>query len=181
MENITLLNSVTELLQYFTGTVTTTAATKTYACANIGKGLSVGDVVLIAGFDNVDSNGEKTIATIAAGNGSITVEEDIGAGETDKASVTLRQVYYTGWQPAYFYTDIVGTGYCVGADVTVTQQFSYDMVTTDFSASAQTLTAGTGATLTAIAIPNLYWRSRVALTGAADLTTLRVYLFGLNP
>ena len=181
MENITFLDSVTELLQYFGGTVTTTEVTNKYAAANIGVGLAVGDVVLVAGMAESASNGEKTIATIASDNSYITVEEAIGTGETNKAGVTLNQVYYTGWLPAYFYISITGTGYCVGANATVTQQFSYDMVTTDMSATAQTLTAGTGAAITAISVPNYYWRCRVANVGTADITTMRVYLFGLNP
>ena len=178
MQNIIELKSISELLQYFTGEITTTTATKKYACTGIGTGLAAGDVVLFAGFDQSGSNGEKTLVTVAANE--ITVSETIGTGET-KAGCTLKQALYTAWEDASFYTHITGTGYVVGGDCTVTQQFRYSSAGNIFSATAQTLTAGTAAAITAIAVPSLQWRCKFALTGTADLTVAEVRLFGVTP
>ena len=181
MQNIVELKSVSELLQYFTGTVTTTEASKKYACANIGAGLTVGDIVLVAGMAESASNGEKTITEIASDDSYIIVSEAIGTGENNKASVTLNQVYYTAWEDAHFYSYITGTGYVVGANTTVTQQFRYNSDGNTVSATAQTLTAGTAAAITAVAVPTYQWRCRVANAGSADLTVCEVRLFGIAP
>ena len=178
MQNIVELKSISELLQYFTGEITTTTATKKYACTGIGTGLTAGEIVLFSVFDQTSSNGEKTLATVAANE--ITVSETIGTGET-KAGAKLHQIYYTAWEDASFYTHITGTGYVVGANCTVTQQFRYSSAGNILSASAQTLTAGTAAAITAVAVPSLQWRCRFALTGDADLTVAEVRLFGVTP
>lgn len=69
----------------------TTQGTKTYTRASgsfSADGYRVGDIIIVAGFTNTESNGLKTIATV--GTTTITVVEDIGADEVAAAGRTIQ-------------------------------------------------------------------------------------------
>ena len=168
---MTKLDKVTELLQYFTGSVTTTQATKTYAATNIGVGLAVGDKLVIAGFSNAATNGTKTVATVATD--TITVLEAIGAGESG-VTATFNQEYQGEWHDIRRWAKITGSINCSGNGYVYIDQ-SADGITSDYT-TTRTITA---ATADAFSIETVlsYGRIRVR-TNANDQTSMRAYLFG---
>lgn len=107
--NIAQLGYCTELLQYFTGTTASTATTKKYSATGINTGWSEDDIVYITGFSNTDSNGYKTIASIASGY--ITVDEAIGANETGITAV-LNQEWRSAWFAVTKFAKLIGSIYC---------------------------------------------------------------------
>ena len=165
------LDSTTELLQYFTGSVNTTATTKKYASTGIGSGLTAGEKVVIAGFSDADSNGTKTLATVAANE--ITVEEAIGADETG-ITATVNQEWQGEWKEVNQFSHLLPTINCSG-NAYLYVDFSADGVNTDYT-NTGTITAAT-ADMGSIEVGLPYARLRVR-TNAADQTTMRAYLFG---
>jgi hypothetical protein len=115
----------TELLQYFAGTVATTASTKKYAASGIGSGFAVGDLIYVTGFSNTDSNGYKTIATIASDNSYITVDEAIGDDETGISGV-FNQAVRSGWISIRAFARIVGALYAVGGSGVYLVEYAAD-------------------------------------------------------
>ena len=165
------LDSTTELLQYFTGSVNTTATTKKYASTGIGSGLAVGEKVVIAGFSNADSNGTKTLATVAANE--ITVEEAIGANETG-ITATVNQEWQGEWKEVNQFSHLLSVINTSGNAYAYVDQ-SANGVDTDYTTTI-TVTAAT-AKADSIEVLMPYARLRVR-TNAADQTTMRAYLFG---
>jgi hypothetical protein len=165
------LDSTTELLQYFTGSVNTTATTKKYASTGIGSGLAVGEKVVIAGFSNADSNGTKTLATVAANE--ITVEEAIGADETG-ITATVNQEWQGEWKEVNQFSHLLSVINTSGNAYAYVDQ-SANGVDTDYTTTI-TVTAAT-AKADSIEVLMPYARLRVR-TNAADQTTMRAYLFG---
>lgn len=94
--------NTTENLQYFSGNVTYTAATKTMAGTNIHVGWAVGDEIVVAG--TVSNNGTFTIATL--GTDSFTVNETV-VNEGAIAS-TINQQVSSGWMRVEYYSRLVG-------------------------------------------------------------------------
>jgi hypothetical protein len=160
-----------ELLQYFTGSITTTTATKTYAASSIQAGLSVGDKVFFAGFSNADSNGIKTIATL--GTNELTVSETIGTGESG-VTATLSQEYQGAWVNVDSWAALTGTINTSGAAIIYIDQ-SGDKTNVDYT-STWAVTAATALSYSVETIAK-YGRMRVR-TNAADQTIMRAYLFG---
>lgn len=166
------IEKVTELLQYFTGTVTTTTATRTYAATSIESGLAVGDKIVIAGCAQTNSNGTKTIESVATN--SITVVEAIGTGEGPTASVTMNQELQGTWQESQRYTTLTGSINTSGAAIIYIDQ-SANGVDTDYT-TTWAVTAATALAYSAeVVLP--FARIRVR-TNAADQTIMRAYLFG---
>jgi len=165
------LDSTTELLQYFTGSVTTTEATRKYAATAIGSGFAVGDKVVFAGFSNADSNGTKTLATVAANE--VTVEEAIGAGEAG-VTATVNQEYQGDWKEVDQFSHLLPTINCSG-NAYIYVDFSGDGVNTDYT-NTGTITGGT-ADMGSIETGLPFARLRVRNNGA-DQTTMRAYLYG---
>jgi len=166
------LDSTTELLQYFTGSITTTQATKKYAATGIGSGLTAREKVVFAGFSNADSNGTKTLATVAANE--VTVEEAIGTGESNKAGVTLNQEYQGEWKEVDQFSHLLSTINTSGNAYAYVDQ-SADGVNTDYTTTITVTAATAKADSIEVLLP--YARLRVR-TNAADQTTMRAYLFG---
>ena len=165
------LDSTTELLQYFTGSVNTTATTKKYASTGIGSGLTAGEKVVIAGFSNADSNGTKTLATVAANE--ITVEEAIGANETG-VTATVNQEYQGEWKEVEQFSHLLAIENTSGNAYAYVDQ-SADGVNTDYTTTITVTAATAKADSIETVLP--FARLRVR-TNAADQTTMRAYLFG---
>ena len=167
---LTLLDSMTELLQYFTGSTVITQADKTFTAANIGSGLTVGEKIVIAGAANSASNGTFTLATVASG--AITVLETIGANET--ATITINQEYQGSWYDTRNWAKITGSINCSGnAFVYIDQSGNGSNV--DYT-TTRTITGGV-ADAWSIETVLPYVRMRVR-TNAVDQTTMRAYLYG---
>ena len=168
---MTKLDSTTELLQYFTGSTTTTQATRQYAATNIGVGLSVGDKLVVAGFSNVASNGTKTIATVATD--AITVEEAIGAGEAG-VTATFNQEYQGVWVDVRKWAKLTGSINTSGAAYVYIDQ-SADGLNVDYT-TTRTITGGTADSWSIeTVLPNIRMRIRA---NAIDQTVMRAYLYG---
>jgi len=166
------LDSTTELLQYFTGSVTVTQSTKKYAATSIQAGLAVGDKIYIAGCGQTASNGLKTIATL--GTNELTVEEAVGTDEGPTASVTLNQEYQGDWKEVDQFSHLLPTINCSG-NAYIYVDFSGDGVNTDYT-NTGTITGGT-ADMGSIETGLPFARLRVRNNGA-DQTTMRAYLYG---
>ena len=165
------LDSTTELLQYFTGSITTTQATKKYAATGIGSGLTAGEKVVFAGFSNADSNGTKTLATVAANE--VTVEEAIGTGESG-VTATVNQEWQGEWKEVDQFSHLLSTINTSGNAYAYVDQ-SADGVNTDYTTTITVTAATAKADSIEVLLP--YARLRVR-TNAADQTTMRAYLFG---
>jgi hypothetical protein len=166
------LDSTTELLQYFTGSVTTTQATNKYAATNIGVGLAVGDILYVAGFSNTASNGWKTVTTIAGDNSYIYVSEAIGAGESG-VTATFNQEYQGTWQEAEQFSHVCPFIYSSGNAYLYVDQSPNKV---NYYTTTRTITAAT-ADLASIETCLPFVRMRVR-TNAADQTTMDAQLFG---
>jgi hypothetical protein len=160
-----------ELLQYFTGSITTTTATKTYAATNIQAGLSVGDKVYFGGFSNADSNGLKTIATL--GTNELTVSETIGTGESG-VTATLNQEYVGSWVNVDSWAVLTALINTSGAAIIYIDQ-SGDKTNVDYT-STWNVSAATAAAYSVETLVK-YGRMRVR-TNAADQTIMRAYFNG---
>lgn len=168
---MTQLEKITELLQYFTGSTTTTTATRKYAATGIGSGFAAGDKVVFAGFSNSDSNGTKTLATVAANE--VTVEEAIGTGEAG-ISATMNQEYQGDWHDVRKWAVLTTAINCSGNAYLYVDQ-SQDGDNIDYT-TTRTITGGT-ADRSDISSGMFYARLRVR-TNAADQTSMRAYLNG---
>lgn len=167
------LEEITELLQYFTGSTATTATTKKYAATGIGAGFAVGDTVLVAGFSNTDSNGVKTIATIASDDSYITVAEAIGADETG-VSAKFNQTYNGAWQDVGGCTVLIGTIRCSGA-LSQYWDWSWDSgaKTIEFASAANTVTGGTAEIIDEVHVIAPFVRMRLVNTDT-DQTVMSI-------
>ena len=168
---MTQLDKVTELLQYFTGSVATTQTTKKYAATNIGVGLAAGDIVVVAGFSNSASNGTKTLVTVATSE--ITVSEAIGANEAG-VTATFNQEFQGNWHDVRRWAKITGAINCSGNGYVYIDQ-SGDGITVDYT-TTRTIAAAT-ADSWSIEIVLSYARMRIR-TDAADQSSMRAYLYG---
>ena len=175
---MTQLEKITELLQYFTGSTTTTTATRKYAELFKKRGFdwdafkfAAGDKVVFAGFSNSDSNGTKTLATVAANE--VTVEEAIGTGEAG-ISATMNQEYQGDWHDVRKWAVLTTAINCSGNAFLYVDQ-SQDGDNIDYT-TTRTITGGT-ADRSDISSGMFYARLRVR-TNAADQTSMRAYLNG---
>ncbi len=167
------LDYATELLQYFTGTVTTTTATRKYAATSIESGFSVGDKIVIAGCAQSASNGTFTIESVDTN--FITVVEAIGTGEGPTASVTVNQEVQGNWQNVERWAKLTGVINCSGAAIIYIDQSGDAGSNTDYTSSW----AVTGGTALAFEVDVLLKHARLRIrTNAADQTVMRGYLFG---
>ncbi len=170
-EKLNVIDSTTELLQYFNGSTVITQADRTYTAATIGAGLVVGDIVVISGAANSASNGTFVLSSVASG-AVIVAGPAIGADET--ATVTFNQEYIGEWKEVSRFAVLPTTITCTGnASLKIDQ--SGDGHNVDIT-STTAITGGTAATAApAVALP--YARLRVTNNGA-DQTTLRAYMCG---
>lgn len=169
-EKLNVIDSTTELLQYFNGSTVITQADSTYTATGIGTGLSVGDIVVISGAGQSGSNGTFVLTAVASG--AITVAGTIGTNET--ATVTINQEYTGEWKEVRNFAVVVTTITSTGsASLKIDQSgngYTVDITTTT------AITGGTAATASlAVALP--FARLRVTNNGA-DQTTLRAYMCG---
>lgn len=178
MEILRQLYHSTELLQYFTGSVTTTEATKKYAATNIGVGLAVGDLLYVAGFSNAASNGIKTVATIAGDNSYITVDEAIGAGETG-VTATFNQQVRSQWINVREFARLVGALYAVGGVGVVLVEYAATKGGDTIYMPNSSGEAWTASTYMAFSYEVVAPWVRITLrNNGADLTTFRAWIGG---
>jgi hypothetical protein len=170
-EILSQLDYTGKLLQYFTGSITTTTVSRTYAATGIESGFAVGDKVVFAGFAQTDSNGTKTIETI--GTNTLTVVESIGTGETIAA--TMSGTYVGGWFKVNRWAKLTGVINTSGAAVVYVDQSGDNGTNVDYT-SSWTVTAATALSFSIETIAK-HARLRV-LTTAADQTVMRAYLYG---
>ena len=136
MKNIELFASVTENLQYFTGTI---AVDKDFAAGGvaklsatgIGAGWAVGDYFALTASANsnitfkityVHADDSYVLATAHSENG---VAVAVGADESGSGDEKMNQVYYTDWQDLSGYWEASATVYASGAcDATIQQSWA---------------------------------------------------------
>lgn len=178
MEILRTLFSSEELLQYFSGNITTTQSTKKYAATNIGAGFSAGDQIFIAGFSNAASNGIKTIATIAGDNSYITVEEAIGSNESSVAA-TINQQVRSGWINVREFARLVGSLYAVGGGGLVLVEYAAQKGGDTIYMPNSSGEAWTSATYMAFSYEVVApWVRFTLRNNGADLTTFRAWIGG---
>lgn len=172
IRNIFMLAKQDELLQYFTGTAVTFAATdKSLSATGIGDGLTAGEVFLVSGSSQSGNNVEQTIETVAADK--ITV---IGAitDDTPGETIKLNQVVIGDWKDVSCMSKIVGSITSSGNCTVVIQQ-SMDGINVDHVTSISV----TGGTSKEIDIPVYLPYARLKITnGDADQTIFRAYMCG---
>jgi hypothetical protein len=171
-QNIIHFCKVEELLQYFSGAnVVFAEADDSAALADIGAGLTEGEIVAISGSNQTDNNKEWTLGTIAAAK--ILLD---GAVVADAAAnnVKINQVVYTAWKDVSCMAKIVGSITSSG-NCTVLVQQSQDGVNVDFATSI----AVTGGTSKEIDVAVYLKYARLKITnGDADQTAFRAIMNG---
>jgi hypothetical protein len=126
---INLFEKVTELLQYFTGSIVITTAAgpvTTLTSSGIGAGFSVNDIIQLTGTAGTTNDLECRIVSIAAGDGSMVVAPTSGAFGADETASTgkINQVLYTGWQDVCDSWEVGATIHASGAlDATIQQSW----------------------------------------------------------
>ncbi|MCK9566255.1 MAG: hypothetical protein M0Q43_09425 [Methanothrix sp.] len=172
-QNIIHFLTVTELLQYFTGTdVTFAEADDSLAASGIGSGWSEGDIFLCAASAASANNVEHTIATVAADKLTTT---SVITADTPGETIKLNQVVYTDWKDVSCMAKIVGSITSSG-NCTVLVQQSQDGVNVDFAASAISVTGGTSKEID-VAVYLRYARLKIT-NSDADQTTFRAVMNG---
>lgn len=169
------LDTITELLQYFTGSVVITKTTGGLAATGIGSGWTIGDTLLLSGTSN--SNIEVTITYIHTDNSyMLTTPVSTAFGDDETAgSGKLNQTAYTAWQDIRGYSRIVGSIYASGAADYWIQQ-SWNASDVDVQSTKADLSAATPTSFSVEAVAP-YARLRI-LSEDADQTVMRAYLGG---
>jgi hypothetical protein len=134
MYNLDLFESVTEDLQYFTGTFVidkdfATGGVAKISATGIGSGWTAGDYAALTGTANSNITilitavtADYILATAHSENG---VAVAFGADENGSGDEKMNQVYYTAWQDLSGYWEITGTVYASGAcDATIQQSWA---------------------------------------------------------
>ena len=186
MENIDLFTSVTENLQYFTGTF---AIDKDFAAGGvakisatgIGTGWAVGDYAALTGTANSDitilityihTDDSYILATAHSENGAAVA---FGADESGSGDEKMNQVYYTPWQDLTGYWEATASVYASGAcDATIQQSWAGAYV--DVNGTKVDVSAATP-TLIDEDVKCKYGRLKL-LAEDADLTYMRAYFGG---
>ncbi len=166
--------TITELLQYFTGSVIITQTTGKLASTGIGTGWTVGDIIQLSGTAN--SNIEVTVTYIHTDASYMLTTANstvFGANET-AANGKLNQVKYSDWQDVRGSAKLVGTVNSSGNCVAYVQQ-SGDGINIDYSTTVS-VTGGTAASFSIETVAG-YARIKV-LTSDADQTVMRTYFYG---
>lgn len=175
------LDTCTELLQYFTSTgVTFAASDDSLSATQIGTGYAfeVGDYINVSGSSQTANNTTWLVSTSAANkivvDGAIT---DDNAGET----IVINQEYIGSWVNIERWAKLVGSIVTSGNAYVYIDQSNDDVghpssvTNTDYTTTV-TVTGGTAASWS-IETVGKYARMRVRNNGA-DQTTMRAYLFG---
>ena len=174
MRNVVLeqLDKCTELLQYFTSSAVTFAASdSSLAATNIGTGFTAGDSVVIAASSEAANNTTMTIKTVAAAKLTMyNAVTDDNAGET----ITITQEWPGEYKETHGFAALTGTINCSGNAIIYIDQ-SGNGVDTDYT-SSWAVTGGTALSFeVSVLLPFAKMRIR---TNAADQTTMRAYLYG---
>ena len=170
------LDYTTELLQYFNGSTVIDVSAHTFTAANIGSGLTAGDLVYITGTASSTSDGLYTLQTVAAG---VLTTVELPAGNDETATITINQQYSGDWQNVERWAKLTGTINTSGnAYVYIDQSGGgADGITktnTDYTTTV-TVTGGTAASWS-IEVVAKWARMRIRNNGA-DQTTMRAYSF----
>jgi hypothetical protein len=186
MVNVDLFAKVTELLQYFTGTINIDAdgggtGIAKLSATGIGTGWAVGDYFQLTATANSNIVGKITyihtdasyIYASAVSEGGVAVAW--GADESGGGDEKMNQIYYTDWQDLSGYWEISGTVYASGAcDVYLQQSWAGTYV--DFDGTKVDVSANTP-TLVDEDVKCLFGRMKL-LAQDADCTTMRAYFGG---
>lgn len=138
--SMTLANifNTTEALQFFSGSVTFTAATKTMAATGIEAGLTVGDELVLTG--TVSNNGTFTVATLATN--SLTVNEAVV--NEGPIATTINQQVSSGWMKVEYYSRLVGI-YSCSQNASLRTDWAKDHLGNTLVTLATAITGGTPA------------------------------------
>lgn len=164
--------SSTELLQYFTSTgVTFAASDDSLAATNIETGWTAGDRVTVAGSSQAANNADHVLATVATGKLTVTTTDviaDDNAGET----ITIKQFVASGgnaYQKVDCYSRIVGI---VSASQNCTVSFFWSANLAATGAVIQVDYAVTGGTPLSFNVVTVAPYLKIKITnGTADQTT----------
>jgi len=162
-----LILSTTENLQYFSGSITFTAATKTLAATGIETGWTVGDTFIVAA--SVSNNNTFTIATL--GTNSLTVNETVV--NEGPVVCNMSQLVSSGWVDAKYYSRLVGI-YGTSGNAVLYSDWSVDKTNVVVTLSTS-ITGGTPAAY-AQEIVAPYVRIRLK-TNAADQTSVACHIY----
>jgi hypothetical protein len=186
MGNVELFASVTENLQYFTGTFVIDAdgggtGVGKISAVGIGTGWAVGDYAALTGTANSNINIKITyihtddsyIYATAVSEGGATVA--FGADESGSGDEKMNQIYYTEWQDLSGFWEITGTVYSSGACDVYLQQ-SWGKTYVDVDGTKVDVSASTS-TLVDEDVKCLYGRIKL-LAQDADVTAMRAYFGG---
>lgn len=179
-----LFETVTENLQYFTGTI---AIDKDFAAGGvaklsstgIGSGWTVGDYAAITGSANSNISilitavtDDYILATAHSEDGDTVA---FGADESGSGDEKLNQIYYTPWQDVTGCWELAATVYSSGAcDAYIQQSWAGTYV--DFNGTKVDVSASTS-TLIDEDVKCKYGRLKL-LAEDADVTTMRAYFGG---
>jgi hypothetical protein len=158
-----------ENLQYFTGSVTFTAATKTMAATGIESGLTVGDEIVVSG--TVNNNGTFTIATL--GTNTMTVNETVV--NEGPVATTINQQVSSGWMQVNFYSRLVGA-VSTGGNASFRLDFSNDRGVTTIVTLATAVVGGTPAALAQEVVAP--WVNIRLRNNGADQTSVNCFMYG---
>jgi hypothetical protein len=186
MDNLSLFESVTENLQYFTGTFVIDAdgggtGIGKISAVGIGTGWAVGDYVALTGTANSNITIKITyihtdasyIYATAVSEGGVAVA--FGADENGSGDEKMNQVFYTGWQDLSGCWEIIGTVYSSGAcDVYLQQSWAGTYV--DFGGTKVDVSASTSS-LVDEDVKCTFGRMKL-LAEDADVTAMRAYFGG---
>ena len=186
MINVELFESVTELLQYFTGTFVIDAdgggtGIAKISAVGIGTGWAVGDYAQLTGTANsnivikityIHTDVSYILAT-AVSEGGVAVA--CGADEAGSGDEKMNQIFYTEWQDLSGFWEISGTVYTSGT-CDVYLQPSWGKTYVDVDGTKVDVTANTPA-LVDEDVKCLYGRMKI-LAKDADATTMRAYFGG---
>jgi len=162
-----LFFSTTEPLQYFNGSITFTAVSKTMAATGIHTGWTVGDQFVMTG--TASNNGTFTIATL--GTNTLTVNETV-AGE-GPVSGTMNQEVQGSWMRSDFYSRLVGA-FSLSQNASMYSDWSVDRSTVLVTLTTS-ITAGTPAAYAQECIAP-WVRFRVRNSGT-DQTSVNVFVY----
>jgi len=186
MVNIELFESVTENLQYFTGTFVIDAdgggtGIGKISAAGIGTGWAVGDYAALTGTANsnitilityIHTDDSYIYATAVSENG---VAVAFGADESGSGDEKMNQVFYTAWQDLSGFWEISATIYASGAcDATLQQSWAGTYV--DLNGTKGDVSAATPVAIDED-VKCLFGRLKL-LSEDADMTYVRAYFGG---
>lgn len=174
MRNVVLekLDSCTELLQYFTSTgVTFAASDSSLSATGIATGWTAGDTVVIAGSSETANNTTMVIKTVATGK--LTMFDAV-TDDTPGETITITQEWPGTFKETNGFAALTGTINCSGNAIIYIDQ-SANGVDIDYT-SSWAVTAATALSYeVSVLLPYAKMRIR---TNAADQTSMRAYMFG---